>query len=261
MKVLKVKGVSSTYYYRNTTSRKDTVVMKKIRIIIADDFDIIREDLSYIINKQSDMMVVAQANSGKSVVEEAEKLDYDIVLMDIEMEHPTAGIEATRKIRDENKHAQIIFLTAHASDDIILQAMATGAIDYIVKGMPEDEILEHIRSASKGKSLMERDVKQIIMKEFSRLRETEESLVLFINNLSKLTGAEREIVRLLLQNKKIREIAEERNVEVVTVKTQISGLLRKFEERRTKAIVKKIKELQLTHLFEQVEESDAKADE
>src|SRR5699024_5207881 len=102
------------------------------------------------------------------------------ILMDIEMEHTTAGIEATRKIRDCQDNAKIIFLTAHATDDIIIQAMATGAIDYIVKGMPEEELLQHIRSAYKGKSLMANDVKEIVMREYSRLKATEENLIEFI---------------------------------------------------------------------------------
>ena len=218
--------------------------------MIADDFDILREDLRDTVEQEDDMEVVATAKTGKEIVSLARKHPFDIILMDIEMEHTTAGIEATRKIRDEQTDAKVIFLTAHATDDIILQAMATGAIDYIVKGMPETEFLQHIRSAYNGKSLMANDVKEIVMKEYSRLRETEENLVEFITNLSKLTTAEREIIHLLLQGKKTREIAELRSVELVTVKTQISGLLKKFNEKRTKAIVKKIKELNLAMLFD-----------
>lgn len=224
---------------------------KKIKILIADDFDLLVEDMSEIINKQTDMEVVDTAVAGREIVNLSERYDYDIILMDIEMETMYAGIDATRKIRENNPSANIIFLTAHGTNEIILNAMATGAIDYIVKGVPEEEILQHIRSAYEGKSLMDSEIRQVIMQEYSRLRQTEESLVLFINNLSLLTQAERDIIALLLQDKKVREIAELRFVEVVTVKTQISGILRKMGERRTRTIVKKIRELNLTHLFEE----------
>lgn len=221
--------------------------------MIADDFEILIEDLSEMIENEGDMEVIATAKTGTEIVSLASELPFDIILMDIEMEHTTAGIEATRKILDNLPDAKIIFLTAHASDDIILQAMATGAIDYIVKGMDENDFLQHIRSAYAGKSLMVEDVKEIVMKEYSRLRETEENLVDFINNLSKLTTAEREIIQLLLKGKKTREIAEARSVELVTVKTQISGLLKKFNEKRTKAIVTKINQLNLAVLFDEAE--------
>lgn len=227
--------------------------MGKINILIADDFDILTEDLRELITAQIDMEVIATAKWGTEIVTLAQTHPFDIILMDIEMEHTTAGIEATRKIRDIYPEAKIIFLTAHATDDIILQAMATGAVDYIVKGTPADELLEHIRSAYKGKSLLANDVKEIVMKEYSRLRETEEHLIEFITTVSKLTTAEREIIRLLLQNKKLKEIAAIRSVELVTVKTQISGLLKKFNEKRTKAIVKKINELNLATLFEEID--------
>ena len=77
----------------------------------------------------------------------------------------------------------------------------------------------------------------------------ERSLLFFINSVGKLTSAERDLVRLLLEGKKVREIAEIRCVEQVTVKTQIKGLLRKFGCARTKDIVELIKELGVAHLF------------
>ena len=88
-----------------------------------------------------------------------------------------------------------------------------------------------------------------MLKEYSRLRRSERSLLFFINNVSQLTPAERALVRCLLDGCKVREIAEIRCVEVVTVKTQIKGLLRKFGCSRTKEIVGLIHELGVEHLF------------
>ncbi|ROR25314.1 DNA-binding NarL/FixJ family response regulator [Mobilisporobacter senegalensis] len=220
-----------------------------IRILIADDFQILVEDLSETINRQSDMKVVGTGLSGQDIVKLALQTEFDIILMDIEMENLMAGITATERIRDEKKDAKIIFLTAHETKDIVITAMATGAVDYVVKGVSEEELIYHIRSAYEDKPVMKGKVQEILLQEYRRLQESEKSLLFFINNISQLTSAERELVRLLLRDLKVTEIAKERCVEVVTVKTQIKSLLRKFGCSRTKEIVKIIRELNLSHLF------------
>lgn len=225
------------------------IMNKGIRIMIAEDFQLLLEDLSETINSQEDMKVVGVASTGAKIVELAKNKDFDIILMDIEMESLTAGITATSKIKDFKPDASIIFLTAHETKEIVLSAMGTGAIDYIIKGSPEEEILYHIRSAYKGRPLMDRKVQDIVMQEYKRLQKSEKSLLYFINNISELTKTERELIGLLLKNKKVKEIAKERHVELVTVKTQISSLLKKFGCRRTKEIIEIIKDLNLAHLF------------
>ncbi len=220
-----------------------------IKVLIAEDFPLLREDMVEIVNQQSDMEVVGTAANGKEIIQLAAETPFDIILMDIEMDSMNDGIEATRMIRENQEDAKVIFLTAHGTKDIIITAMATGAVDYMVKGVPEADILQHIRSAYIGKPLMDGKIQEVIMQEYKRLQQSEKSLLFFIHNVSDLTTTEREIIRLLLQGLKVREIAEARHVEMVTVKTQISGILKKFGEKRTKAIIKKIRELNIAHLF------------
>ncbi len=119
----------------------------KIRIMIADDFELLREDMCELIERQEDMEVVGTAGSGKQIVELAAETEFDIILMDIEMENLNAGITATEQIRERVGNANIIFLTVHDTNEMILTAMGAGAVDYIVKGCKEEEILNHIRSA------------------------------------------------------------------------------------------------------------------
>ena len=107
---------------------------EKIRIMIADDFPLLLEDMCELIDKQSDMEVVGTANSGKRIVELAKETEFDIILMDIEMENLNAGITATEEIREQLGNASIIFLTVHDTNEMILTAMGAGAVDYIVKG-------------------------------------------------------------------------------------------------------------------------------
>ena len=220
-----------------------------ISILIADDFDLLREDLKDLINAQPDMRVVGEAASGAAIVELARSVKSDIILMDIEMENMSAGVTAAEAIRDADPGRMILYLTAHDTEKMILTAMGTGAVDYIVKGCPDEEVLAHIRAAAAGRPQLDAKVQNTVMQEYNRLRRSERSLLFFINNVSQLTAAERELVHLLLQGKKVKEIAAARCVEVVTVKTQIKGLLHKFGCSRTKEIVEMIQQLGITHLF------------
>ncbi len=222
---------------------------KKIRILIADDFPLLLEDMRELINKQTDMTVVGVASSGKEIVNLAKSAEYDLILMDIEMEQMNAGILATEEIREENPGASIIFLTAHETREMILTSMGAGALDYLVKGCEEEQILYHIRCAHDGHPALQSRIHEIVMQEYARLQKSERSLLFFINSISKLTSTERAMIKLLLQGRKVSEIANIRCVEVSTIKTQIKGLLRKFGCSRTKEIVNIIHELGIEHLF------------
>lgn len=217
-----------------------------IKILVAEDFDLIREDLCDTLSSQEDMRVVGQAASGAEAVALA---GTTVILMDIEMETTTAGIRAAEQILEEHPDMMVIFLTAHETENMILTSMGAGAVDYIVKGCPDEELLMHIRSAAAGRPMLDAKIQNMLLKEYSRLRASEKSLLFFINSVSKLTSAERDLVRLLLDGKKVREIADIRCVEVTTVKTQIKGLLRKFGCARTRDIVELIRELNVAHLF------------
>lgn len=220
-----------------------------IRVLIADDFAVLREDLRETIGAQPDMEVAGMAASGAEITRLATETAFDVLLLDIEMESTTAGIRAAEDILAEKPDAVIIFLTAHETENMILMSMGAGAVDYVVKGCPEDELLMHIRKAHQGEPMLDARIQQTVLKEYSRLRRSEQSLLFFINNVSQLTPAERALVRYLLDGLKVKDIARERCVEVVTVKTQIKGLLRKFGCMRTKEIVSLIRELNVEHLF------------
>ena len=218
-----------------------------IRILVAEDFDLIREDLCDTLEQQEDMTVVGSAATGEAIQALALEHDFDLILMDIEMETTTAGIRATERILERKPEAKVLFLTAHETDNMILTSMGAGAVDYIVKGCDDAELFRHIRSAYAGQPLLDGKIQNLLLKEYSRLRTSERSLLFFI--VSPLTAAEREPVRLLLEDRKVKEIAAIRCVEVVTVKTQIKSLLHKFGCTRTKEIVNTIRELNVTHLF------------
>ena len=221
-----------------------------IRVALVEDFDLIREDLRELIDGQEDMEVVWEAKTGAEAIKLARTDPADLILMDIEMETINAGVIAAERIRDQSPMQNIIFLTAHETNDMIITAMGTGAVDYLVKGEKSEEVLAHIRNASAGRPTMNFRIQGTLMREYSRLQRSERSLLFFIHNVSRLTAAERELVRLLLDGKKVKEIAQIRCVELITVKTQIKGLLRKFGCSRTKEIVTMIRELNISQLFQ-----------
>ena len=169
--------------------------------------------------------------------------------MDIEMESKTAGIEAAEKILEKDSGARIIYLTSHDSDEIIVSALATGARDYVVKGCGDDVLISHIKSVMDGSCNLDSRVQAVLMGEYSRVKKQEKGLLYFVENLSRLTPVERELITLLIKGYRIREIADKRNVEIVTVKSQIRTLLQKVGLSRTKELVKIIEELGLSYLF------------
>ena len=191
-----------------------------IRIIVAEDNDVLLEDLCQELNGQPDFQVVATTSSGVGAVEAALAMEFDVILLDIEMETIQAGIDAAAAIHPQKPEAKIIYLTAHDNDDMILTAMATG----------------------------ER-TQRVMLQEYSRLRHNETSLLYFVNTLSLLTPTERELVRYLLQGLNARQISEVRVVAQDTVKTQIHSIREKFGCARTKEIVLRIRELGLEYLF------------
>lgn len=220
-----------------------------IEVMIAEDMPYILEDLAEAIDNDPAFTITGLAKSGEELVELVKSNPPDIVLMDIEMETMNAGIIAAEKIGDLGIKTQVIYLTAHESRQTILTAMATPAVDYIVKGADYKQIFHHIHAVMAGHPLMEGIAQEVLVQEYKRLQKSEKSLLFFITNLSRLTISEREIVRLLLDNYKISDMAKLRYVEPVTIKTQITSILKKFGARRSKEVVQTIRELNLEHLF------------
>lgn len=219
--------------------------------MVAEDIPILREDFAEIIGAEPDMEMLAAARSGSEIcrlVEEAGELP-DIILMDIEMETLTAGIDASETIHGRHPQIRIVFMTAHEADEMINSGMGTGAVDYVIKGCDDQVLLDHIRKAYRGVSVLDSRIQQSIMREYTRLRKSEHSLVFLLNNVTQLTPTEKEIVSLLLEDKKVREIAQLRNVELVTVKTQIKSLLNKFGCHRSREIVDLIRQMNLESFF------------
>lgn len=220
-----------------------------IRVLLADDSEIIRGYLKETLEKDGDILVTLECATGREAEENYDSTLFDVVLLDIEMSDREDGIRAANSILKKNSEAKIVYLTSHDDSEIIKKAMSYSVQDYIVKGCDETELREKVRKASVGKSQLDMAIQRVVMDEYKRLRKSESNLLFFIQNLGNLTPAEKELVSYFMEGLKVREIAERRFVEIATVKSQIRTLLQKFGVSRSTEVVKMVKELGLEELF------------
>lgn len=221
-----------------------------IRVIVAEDIAVLRKRMVRAIDASEDMMVVGQASTGREIVDIAQKEDFDIALLDIEMETIDSGITAAKKILSMKPASKVIFLTLHESDEMIFNAIDGGAVDYIIKSEDMAPVLEHIKNVYHEKAEMDWRIQSRLQQEFRRLRKSENDLIFFIRNIVVLTPAEKSLLKLLVEGYSLKDIARIRFVELTTVKTQISHILKKLGVKRTKDIVNQIKEMRLESLLD-----------
>lgn len=221
-----------------------------IRILIAEDNDILRENLVKKLSKEKDIEVMGSANSGAGVIALAKTCEFDIAVLDVEMEKANAGILAAGEILGIKEDAKIIFLTVHEDNQTILNAIEVGAVDYVVKSDKTETLVTHIRNAFNNSVQMDNLVTSVVSDEYRRLRKVETGLLFFIKNIPILTPTEKALLKLLLEKKTVSQIAQIRFVEISTIKTQIASILKKLKEKRTKEIIKKIEAMNLQSLLD-----------
>lgn len=218
---------------------------RKIKVLIAEDMEPIRRKYVKIINASEDLEIVSDVGTGKEAVEEASKTAPDVILMDIEMETPDAGIRATQKILQERPDTRIIILTVYEEDELIFTAFQLGVCDYILKNASSEEIVRSIHNAYENNCPLRPEIASRILGEFKRVRSYETSFLYAVNIVSSLTTTELEILGLLLEGKSRREICQLRQVEMSTVKTQIHNILQKFDKKTMDEVVEMIHKMNL----------------
>lgn len=203
-----------------------------IQVLLVDDHRIVRQGVKAFLATQSDLTVCGEAESGRQALEEARRLQPAVILMDLEMPGELDGIQATRAIRREFPHIQVIVVTSHHQDEYIFPAVRAGAISYLLKDVEPEELAEAIRKAAAGEAVIDSRVATRIMLELQGLRREQ------VNPFTDLTEREYEVLRLLAAGKSNAEIAARLVLGESTVKSHISSLLRKLElDDRTQAAV------------------------
>lgn len=223
--------------------------MEPIKVLIAEDLDILRNYFCEAINKEEGLQVVADASSGKEAAEKAKTFKPDVILMDVEMASRNDGIEAAREILSIMPDIKIVFLTVHDDDETVFKAFESGGVDYVLKEADTAEMIQSIRLAYEGNSPIRPKIAAKIRNEFARIKKNESNIMSAVSIVAQLTPAEWEIIRLLMDGKHLSEIAALRHVEMSTIKTQVNIMLKKFNKKRTKDILKYINNMGLQNLF------------
>ena len=222
----------------------------KIRIAVAEDMQVLRNEICEQINAVPEFELIGAAADGSGLVEIVKKREIDVVVTDIEKDGYYDGINAAKEISEISPKTAILFLTVHEDDEMIYEAFSVSKkVDYTIKDDNYPDIMQRIKDLYEGKINLNVRISAKLQEGFYKLKRNEESLLFIVNILGDLTNAERHLIRMLLQGYKNADIAKERGVEVATVKSQITTLLRKFNLSRTRQIVKLIKDLNLEYLF------------
>ncbi|UOQ45208.1 response regulator transcription factor [Halobacillus salinarum] len=200
-----------------------------IRVLFADDHEMVRIGVSAYLSAQQDIVVVAEADDGKEAIELALEHRPDIILMDLVMEHMD-GIEATRRIIEKWPEAKIIIVTSFIDDEKVYPALEAGATSYMLKTSKAEEIAKAIRSTYEGQSILEPEVTGKIM---TKMRRPSEHPL-----HEQLTTREMEILLLMTEGKTNQEISEQLFIALKTVKVHVSNILSKLEVHdRTQAVI------------------------
>jgi DNA-binding NarL/FixJ family response regulator len=228
------------------------MTQQPIRILIADDMEAHLRRLERTFAKHDDFACVARASSGHDAVIQAALHQPDVILMDIEMESQFAGIQAAKVINEKYPSMKIIVLTVHKDENFIFAAFQTGITDYLLKNAADVEITEAVRSAFVNASPIRPMIAEKIREEFARVKRAESSLLNIIQIISELTPSELQVLRLLCEGKKRKQIAEERCVEYETIKKQINSILKKFQMPDSAMVIQTINDLRIFEVMKKL---------
>ena len=188
-----------------------------LKIIIADDHQVVRRGLTLTIDAEKDMRVVGEAQNGASVLTLIKKYKPDVVLMDLQMPEMT-GVDALKQIRPEYPDLPILILTTFTDDAHVYAALRAGASGFLLKEMSGDDLVAAIRGAVQGKPQLHPDIAKRLM---ARAPMPDDPF-------ASLTERERGILKLLAKGKSNKEIAGELSLTEMTVKGYVSDLFVKL---------------------------------
>ena len=196
-----------------------------LRILIVDDHPIVRDGLAGILGTQPDFLVAGEAGDGEEAVAVARRCRPQVALVDLEMPR-VGGVEAIRRLLAQDPELAVVVLTAFDTDERILGALEAGARGYLLKGAPREEIFHAIRTVHGGGALLEPVVASKLLRSVREVPELP-------------TPREREVLALLAEGLRNRDIAERLFISERTVKFHVSALLGKLGARtRTEAVAR-----------------------
>ncbi|GHE34162.1 response regulator transcription factor [Streptomyces thermocarboxydus] len=206
-----------------------------IRVLIADDQQMVRQGFTVLLNTQPDIEVVGQAVNGFEAVEKVDELPPDVVLMDIRMPE-LDGIEATARVTAAHPEVKVLVLTTFDLDEYVYEALRAGASGFLLKDASAEQLAEAVRVVAAGDALLAPGVTRRLIAEFSRLDPRPRTPLR--RKVGDLTERETEVLSLIAQGLSNAEIAVRLVVAEQTVKTHVGRILVKLGLRdRTQAAV------------------------
>ena len=211
--------------------------MSEIRVLLADDQQLMREGLRVLLDLTPDIRVVGEAGNGAEAVERVQALQPDVVLMDVRMPG-LDGVAATRRLHKACPDVKVIILTTFDDDEYVFEGLRAGAVGYLLKDVPSEQLAEAIRAAARGEAFIQPSVARKVVAEFARLterehRRREQPLA------EPLSARELEVLALVAEGLSNREIGERLFITPGTVKNHVSNVLAKLGVRdRTQAILR-----------------------
>lgn len=195
----------------------------KIKVLIVDDHQVVRQGLRTFLELQEDIEVVGEASDGLAAVEMVRQQQPQVVLMDLVMPR-LDGISATRQVKSAFADVKVIALTSFTEDDKIFPAIQAGASSYLLKDVSPDELVEAIRAVHRGEARLHPEIARRLMDQVAQ-----QTAPVRASPVDNLTGRELEVTRLVAQGLSNHEIAQELVISEKTVKTHISNILSKLQ--------------------------------
>ena len=200
-----------------------------IRLLIVDDHKVVRQGLRFLLQHEADIEIVGEAADGEQAVALVRQHVPAVVLLDLLM--PTMdGLAALRAIKEISPSTQVIILTSHQGDDELFDAIKAGALSYVLKTAGVDVVVESVRAAARGESLLDPSVAAKVLEEMRRARGRD--------GIDPLSRREVEVLSELARGRSNKEIAKELSIGEETVKTHVSNILSKLHlADRTQAAI------------------------
>ena len=208
-----------------------------MRVLLVDDHAVVRKGLRALLEHESEVEVVGEAEDGEKALHAADRLRPDVILMDLEMPG-LDGIEATRQITALHPEIKVVVLTSHASEEDVFPALKAGAIGYLLKHSAPEEVLQAIRQAHLGETVLHPAIARMVLQELHRPAHSDTAVT-----TDPLSDRELDVLRLIARGMSNQEIAGTLVVGEATVRSHVSSILRKLQlASRTQAALYALRE-------------------